>query len=239
MKLDILAFGAHPDDVELSAGGTIAKHASLGYKVGVVDLTQGELGTRGSGPLRLKEASAAAKILGLTVRENLGLPDGFFEVDEENIRSVIHMIRKYQPNLVLANAISDRHPDHGQGAQLVKKACFLSGLPKIRTYDEAGEEQEAYRPPRLLHYIQFMEMKPDLIVDISGYLETKMESVLAYSSQFFDPNSEEPETMISGKGFLEDLRGRASKLGMMIGKVHGEGYVSDQAIGLSELKSVF
>jgi len=239
MKLDILAFGAHPDDVELSAGGTLAKHAALGYKTGIVDLTQGELGTRGSGPLRLKEAHAAAQILGVDIRENLGLPDGFFELDEENIRAVIRMIRKYRPRIVLANALSDRHPDHGRGAELLKRAFFLSGLPKIKTYDEEGEEQEAFRPSRLLHYIQFVEMKPDLVVDISGYLEKKMESVMAYRSQFYDPNSDEPETLISGSGFLEDLRGRASKLGLMIGQKHGEGFVADQTIGVFELKSVF
>ena len=238
MKLDILAFGAHPDDVELAAGGTLAMHASKGSKVGIVDLTQGELGTRGSGPLRLQEAAEAARILGLSVRENLGLRDGFFEIDEDSIREVIRMIRKYRPNIVLANAPSDRHPDHGKGAELLRRAFFLSGLPKIVTMDE-DEKQEAYRPKRLLHYIQFMESKPDLVVDISGYFETKMKSILAYGSQFYDPSSEEPKTLISGEGFLKDIEGRACKLGLMIGKNHGEGFISEQTIGLSDLNMLY
>ena len=200
MKLDILAFGAHPDDVEISCAGTILKHIELGYKCGIVDLARGELGTRGSGELRLIEAEKAQQILGVDVRENLGFADGFFQNDREHQLPIIEMIRKYRPEIVLANSVHDRHPDHGKGAKLVADACFLSGLIKIET------GQEAWRPKAVYHYIQDEFIHPDLTVDITPYFDKKVESILAYGSQFYDPESAEPETPISGKGFLRFLK---------------------------------
>ena len=196
MKLDILVFGAHPDDAELGAGGTIAKEVSLGKKVGIVDLTRGELGTRGSAEIRNKESAAAAEILGVAVRENLRFRDGFFTNDESHQLEVIKMIRKYRPDLVLCNAIEDRHIDHAKGSKLVSDACFLSGLVKFKTTLD-GDNQEAWRPKKVYHYIQGKNLEPDFVVDVSEFMDEKVAAILAYGSQFFDPTSKEPETPIS------------------------------------------
>ena len=204
MKLDILAFGAHPDDVELGAAATIAKEVSLGKKVGIIDLTQGELGTRGSKELRKTEALRAAKILGVTLRENLKFADGFFVNDKRHQLEVIKLIRKYKPEIVLCNAIEDRHIDHGKGSKLVSDACFLSGLEKIETEFE-GEIQTKWRPKLIYHYLQWNNSKPDFVVDISNFMDIKMEAVLAYTSQFYDPNSKESETPISSKNFTDSV----------------------------------
>ena len=212
MKLDILAFGAHPDDVELGAGATIAKEISLGKKVGIIDLTQGELGTRGSRELRKVEASNAAKILGVSVRENLKFADGFFVNDKEHQLEIIKMIRKYQPEIVLCNAIEDRHIDHGKGSKLVSDACFLSGLEKIKT-EEGGNSQEKWRPKLVYHYIQWKNIEPDFVVDVSDFIDKKIDSVMAYSSQFYDPNSKEPQTPITSKNFTDSISYRAKDLG--------------------------
>lgn len=234
MKLDILAFGAHPDDVEISAGGTLAHQASLGYKCGIVDLTRGDLGTRGTPEIRDKEALDAAKVLGLEVRENLRFRDGFFQNDEEHQLAVIRMVRKYRPEVVLANAPTDRHPDHGRGGDLVKTAAFLAGLRKITT-ELDGEEQEAYRPRLVLHYVQFQNLKPGVILDIGDHIETKMKAIKAYQSQFYDPNSEEPATVISSQNFLESIRYRARDMGRVIGKEYGEGFLSSQDLGIGDI----
>lgn len=229
MKLDILAFGAHPDDVEISCGGTLLKHIELGYKCGIVDLTKGELGTRGSGEIRLKEAEKSKQILSVSVRENLGFADGFFVNDKDHQLSIIKMIRKYRPEIVLANSVHDRHPDHGKGAKLVADACFLSGLIKIDT------NQEAWRPKAVYHYIQDEFIQPDLTVDITPYFDKKIEAILAFSSQFYDPESDEPETPISGKEFLEFLRGRAATVGRPIGAKLAESFTAHRNVGVKNL----
>ena len=229
MKLDILAFAAHPDDVEISCGGTILKHIEMGYKCGIIDLTRGELGTRGSGELRLKEAAKAKEILGIEVRENLGFADGFFSIDKEHQLPIIEMIRKYRPEIVLANSIHDRHPDHGRAARLVAESCFLSGLMKIDT------GQEAWRPKAVYHYIQDEYIQPDLTVDVTPYFDKKIEGILAYSSQFYDPESDEPETPISGKEFFDFLRGRAMTFGRPIGAELAEGFTAARNIGVKNL----
>ncbi|PTM03288.1 MAG: bacillithiol biosynthesis deacetylase BshB1 [Bacteroidetes bacterium] len=234
MKLDILAFGAHPDDVELSCSGTLAKQSSLGYKCGVVDLTQGELGTRGTAEIRLEEAQAAGKIMGLAIRENLGFKDGFFKNDIEHQFEVIRMIRKYRPEIIIANAPTDRHPDHGRGSFLVKEASFLAGLRKIETLDD-GLVQEPYRPSLLLYYIQFQSLTPDFIMDIGEHIHTKVASIKAYKSQFYDPNSNEPQTVISSKNFMESVHYRAQDMGRLIGVEYGEGFIKAQDLGLSDL----
>ena len=234
MKLDILAFGAHPDDVEISIGGTMALQASLGYACGIVDLTRGDLGTRGTPEIRESEANAAAQILNVKVRENLGFRDGFFMNDEKHQLEVIKMIRKYRPEIVLANAPIDRHPDHGKGGELVKVASFLAGLRKIET-ELDGEKQEAYRPALVLHYIQFQNLTPDFILDIGEHIETKMKAIEAYRSQFYDPNSKEPATVISSKNFTDSIRYRSQDMGRLIGVEHGEGFVSAQNIGVKDL----
>ena len=232
--VDVLAFGAHPDDVELSAGATLAKLASEGKRCAVVDLTRGELGTRGSAALRDQEAAKSAEILGLVHRENLGLADGFFEVNDASLRLVISAIRRLRPAVVLANALDDRHPDHGRGAELVARAAFLSGLPKIVTgTDDAPEE--AWRPKAVYHYIQDVHRTPDVVVDVTGFLDTKFEAILAFSSQFHDPTSKEPETPISGPGFLEHVRGKATSFGRPAGFTHGEGYEVRRPVGVTSL----
>ncbi len=229
MKLDILAFGAHPDDVEISCAGTILKHVDLGHRCGVVDLTRGELGTRGSAELRMQEAERSREILRLSARESLGFADGFFAVDREHWLPVIEMIRRYRPEIVLANAVSDRHPDHSRAAQLVAESCFLSGLKKIDT----GQEQ--WRPGAVYHYIQDRFAKPDITVDITPYFETKVKAILAFSSQFHDPESKEPETPISGKGFIDFLRGRAAEFGRPIGAELAEGFTATRNVGVKNL----
>jgi bacillithiol biosynthesis deacetylase BshB1 len=234
MKLDILAFGAHPDDVELGCGATIAKEISLGKKVGIVDLTRGELGTRGSADLRDIEAKNAAKILGVTVRENLAFADGFFVNDKIHQLEIIKMIRKYQPEIVLCNAIDDRHIDHPKGSSLVSNACFLSGLIKIDT-NVKGKQQEKWRPKKVYHYIQWKNIEPDFVVDITGYVDTKKKAVLAYASQFFDPKSNEPETPITSKNFIDSIDYRARDLGRLIGVDFAEGFTSERYVAVENL----
>jgi bacillithiol biosynthesis deacetylase BshB1 len=234
MKLDILAFGAHPDDVELGCAGTILKEIALGKTVGIVDLTRGELGTRGSAELRDQEAAAAAQILGVSVRENLRFRDGFFVNDEAHQLEVIQMIRKYQPEIVLCNAIEDRHIDHGKGSQLVSDACFLSSLMKIETKLD-GQTQQAWRPKLVYHYIQWKDIKPDFVVDITGFTDKKVDSILAYRSQFYDPNSNEPESPITSKNFLESLNYRSRDLGRLVGVDHAEGFTVERYLAVNSL----
>tara|TARA_R110002012_G_scaffold321944_1_gene552586 strand:+ start:30524 stop:31246 length:723 start_codon:yes stop_codon:yes gene_type:complete len=236
MKLDILAFGAHPDDVELGSGATIAKEVAQGKKVGIVDLTRGELGTRGSAELRDLEAAKAAKILGVVVRENLEFADGFFSNDKEHQLAVIKMLRKYRPEIVLCNAIHDRHIDHGKGSDLVSDACFLSGLVKIDTkFDGDDKWQAPWRPKHVYHYIQWKNITPDFVVDVTGFMDKKKEAIVAYSSQFFDPKSKEPETPISSKNFTESIDYRAKDLGRLIGVAYAEGFTAERFVGINTL----
>lgn len=232
--VDILAFGAHPDDVELSCAGTLALHQSLGYSTAIVDLTQGEMGTRGTREIRLQEAAEAARILGVSARENLRFRDGFFPNDEDHQIAVARMIRKYRPQLVLANAVTDRHPDHGRGAELVRQGYFLAGLKELATTSD-GKAQEAYRPQMLLHYIQFQNHQPDIIVHIDEHIHTKIKAIQAYASQFYDPHSKEPETVISGKNFLDSVTYRSQDMGRLIGVNYGEGFVKAQDLGIDNL----
>jgi len=227
MKLDILAIGAHPDDVELCCGATLAKEIANGRKIGVLDLTQGELGTRGTAKTRNEESKKAAKILGVSVRENLRMADGFFVNDKAHQIEVIKMIRKYQPEIVLCNAIDDRHIDHAKGSKLVSDACFLSGLIKIETEYE-GKTQSHWRPKHVYHYIQWKNLEPDIIVDVTGYIDRKMEAILAYKTQFYDPKSDEPETPISRKNFIDSITVRATDLGRLVGVEHGEGFTVER-----------
>ncbi|WP_299433814.1 bacillithiol biosynthesis deacetylase BshB1 [uncultured Maribacter sp.] len=238
MKLDILVFGAHPDDAELGAGGTIAKAIASGKKVGIVDLTRGELGTRGSAEIRDKEAAKAGEILGIAVRVNLGFADGFFVNNKEHQLQIIKQIRTYSPEIVLCNAIDDRHIDHGKGSKLVSDACFLSGLVKIETKVES-KKQEPWRPKNVYHYIQWKNITPDFVVDITGYVDTKMESIKAYASQFYDPNSEEPETPITSKNFFDSVDYRARDFGRLIGVNHAEGFTVERVIGVDNLDAIF
>ena len=230
MKLDILAIGAHPDDVELGCSGTLFNEIKSGKKVGILDLTRGELGTRGTAETRDKESDAAAKILGVHLRENLGFADGFFVNDKKHQIELIKVIRKYKPEIVLCNAIEDRHIDHAKGSQLVSDACFLSGLVKIDTkcddYDDCW--QEPWRPRHVYHYIQWKNIEPDFVVDISNSIDKKMESVLAYKTQFYNPNSDEPETLISSKNFTDSVKYRARDLGRLVGVEYGEGFTTER-----------
>lgn len=223
MKLDILAIGAHPDDVELSCSGTLAKEIDRGKKVGILDLTRGELGTRGSAEIRDREAAEAAKILGVKIRHNLEFSDGFFENNIAHQLEVIKILRKYRPEIVLCNAINDRHIDHGKGSKLVSDACFLSGLTKVETIYEKNH-QVAWRPKQVYHYIQWKNLSPDIVVDISGYMDKKLESVKAYKTQLFDKESQEPVTPISSDNFFDSITYRARDLGRLIGTEHAEGY---------------
>jgi len=234
MKLDILVLAAHPDDAEISCGGTIAKHISLGFKVGVVDLTRGELGTRGTALIRHQEAVTSSKILGLYVRENLGLRDGFFKNAEEDQLKVVQTIRTYQPEIVLTNAVHDRHPDHGRASDLVYEACFLSGLAKVETL-ENGESQAAWRPKSVYHFVQSQYIKPDFVVDVSDFWEKKIESLRAFKSQFYDPQSKEPETFISNPGFMKLIEARGHEMGYAIGAKYGEGFTVRNLIGVNNL----
>jgi N-acetylglucosamine malate deacetylase 1 len=226
MKLDILVIAAHPDDAELGCGGTIAKHVAMGMKVGILDLTKGELGTRGTAQIREAEATEASAILGISVRDNLSLADGFFENTKQSQLAIINKIRTYQPDIILANAIRDRHPDHGRAAQLVKDACFLSGLAKIETITEKGANQQAWRPKHVYHYIQSEWIKPDFIVDVSDVWETKISAVKAYRTQFFDKDSSEPQTFISRPEFLSFLEARAIELGNIASVKYAEGFTT-------------
>ena len=237
MKLDILAFGAHPDDVELGCGGTIAKEIANGKKVGIVDLTRGELGTRGNPELRIKESENASKTIGVEIRENLGFKDGFFKNDESNQLEIIKIIRKFKPNIVLCNAKDDRHIDHPKGADLVVDSCFLSGLKKVKT-DLEGKKQDSWRPNNVYHYIQWKNNSPDFLVDISGFEDVKMNAVKCYSSQFYDPSSKEPETLISKKNFLDTIYNRSLDFGRLIGVDHAEGFTTNKAIGVDSINDL-
>jgi bacillithiol biosynthesis deacetylase BshB1 len=234
MNLDIMAIGAHPDDVELGCAATIAKEISLGKKVGILDLTRGELGTRGSAEIRDNEAATAAKILGVSIRENLAFADGFFVNDKEHQLEVIKMIRKYRPVIVLCNAIDDRHIDHAKGSNLVSNACFLSGLRKVETKLD-GIDQKEWRPKHVYHYIQWKNLQPDFVVDVSGFIDKKMEAVQAYSSQFYDPKSKEPVSPISSKNFLNSIRYRAQDLGRLIGVDAAEGFTTERYAAVNRL----
>ena len=236
-SVNILAFAAHPDDVELACGGTIIKHAALGQKVVIVDITAGELGTRGNAKLRAEEAKKSAKILGLYTRENLGLADGFFELSEKNKLAVVKMIRHYKPKIVLANAVSDRHPDHARAAQLVSEACFLSGLIKVET-THAGKKQEAFRPEFVYHYIQDHYIKPDFIMDITGYFDLKMDAIKAYKSQFHDPKSKEPATPISSLEFIKILEARCREYGRLIKTEFAEGFTVERPVGIENFNDL-
>lgn len=237
IKLDILAFGVHPDDVELGCSGTLLAAMAEGKKVGIIDLTRGELGTRGNAEIRKEEAARAAEILGISVRENLEMADGFFQVDETNLRKVIRVIRQYQPSIVFANAFSDRHPDHGRSAKLVADAAFLSGLRKIETHWN-NQAQEQWKPAYVLHYIQDRFHEPDLVMDISAHMDQKIASVLAYGTQFYNPGWEEPSTYISSPQFLESVKARALMLGKRIGVDYGEGFCTEKTIGLNSLDAL-
>jgi len=227
MKLDILAIGAHPDDVELSCSGTLAKEVDKGKKVGILDLTRGELGTRGTAETRDQEAKNAAEILGVRVRKNLEFSDGFFSNNTAHQLEIIKILRKYRPDVVLCNAIHDRHIDHGKGSRLVSDACFLSGLKKIETIYE-GNSQKEWRPKHIYHYIQWYDIEPDFVVDISGFMEKKLESVKAYKTQFFDQDNNEPNTPISSSNFIDSVTYRARNLGRIIGTEHGEGFTVER-----------
>jgi bacillithiol biosynthesis deacetylase BshB1 len=235
MKLDILAIAAHPDDVELSCSGTLLRHIDQGYSVGLVDLTQGELGTRGSAELRRREAEEARKLMGAEVRVNLEMPDGFFTHSRENLVKLAAVIRSYRPTIVLANALEDRHPDHGKGAKLISDACFIAGLRKVETLDEAGNPQDRWRPKAIYHFIQDYNLEPDLVVDISPYIERKMELVMAFKSQFYDPDSPEPSSPISSKEFLDFLQAKARVYGRPAGVEFGEGFQVQRVIGVNNL----
>jgi bacillithiol biosynthesis deacetylase BshB1 len=237
MKLDILAFGVHPDDVELGCAGTLMAAIDQGKKVGIVDLTRGELGTRGTPTTRTQEAAAAAKIMGVDVRENLDMADGFFANDEAHQRKIISIIRKYQPDIILANAPEDRHPDHGRSAKLVSDAAFLSGLRKIETMLD-GTAQEAWRPAYTFHYIQDRFIQPSFVIDITAYMERKIEAVLAYGTQFNSADNSEPQTYISSPQFLETVKARALMLGKRIGVGYAEGYITEKIIGFSNFDAI-
>lgn len=234
MKLDILAFAAHPDDIELACSGTLMKHIQQGKKVGIIDLTQGELGSRGSAELRHQEAQDASKIMGVSIRDNLKMKDGFFQHSKENLLKVIKQIRCFQPEIVLTNATEDRHPDHVRASKLVSEACFLAGLRKIET-SYNGKLQEVYRPKAVYHYIQDRYIKPDFVIDITEFYDRKLEAVKAYKSQFYNPNSNEPKTPISGEDFLLSLNGRMSEFGRSIGVFYAEGFTTERTIGVSSL----
>ncbi|WP_428330237.1 bacillithiol biosynthesis deacetylase BshB1 [Mucilaginibacter sp.] len=235
LKLDILVLSVHPDDAELGCAGTVLKHIALGHKVGIVDLTRGELGTRGSAEIRDKEAAESARILGLSIRENLGIPDGFFENTKQYQLQIIDAIRKYQPEIILTNAYHDRHPDHGRANQLVEAATFLSGLRKIETFDN-GELQKEWRPKQLLHFIQDNYIKPDILVDVTDYWDKKIESIHAFGSQFFNPDwNDEPQTYISSPDFIQIVEARAREFGKSIQVKYAEGFTSKKILGVDSL----
>ena len=238
-KLDILAIGVHPDDVELGCSGTIIKEIRRGKKVGVLDLTQGELGSRGTIETRYEEAAKAARIMGVHVRENLKMRDGFFKNDEEHQQKLIVALRKYQPEIVITNALSDRHPDHGRAAKLTTDSCFLSGLIKVETKDEQGNNQDPWRPKYVFHYIQDRYHEPDFIIDISDVFEQRMEAVKAYTTQFYNPDNEDdgPQTYISTAAFLDGIIARARVIGKKIGVGYGEGFNTEKSLGIKDFDS--
>ena len=237
MKVDILAIGVHPDDIELACSGTLLKHIDLGKTVGLLDLTTGELGTRGSGPIRLIEAANSAKMMGAKFRKNIQIADGFFRYSQTNLLKIISVIRGCQPDIILANSLTDRHPDHGRAAKLVADACFYSGLVKVETTGEDGSKQERWRPQALYHYIQDRNLVPDFVVDITGYEDKKEALILAFKTQFFDPDSDSSElsTPISGKDFLEFLRAKAKTYGRPANFQSAEGFNVDRTIGVKNL----
>lgn len=234
MKLDILAFGAHPDDVEISMGGTILHYVSKGKKIGIVDLTEGELGTRGTVDSRYAEAKAATNFMGIETRVNLQMKDGFFQHNEENLLKIIAQIRKFKPEIVFANSMTDRHPDHGKASKLVAEAAYLSGLSKIKS-SWNGVDQEAHRPRLVFHYIQDYHIVPTIVFDVSSFMEKKIETIKCYKSQFFDPNSTEPDTPISGKDFFDFLKGRMKEIGRPIGVEYAEGFTCNKFMGVTDL----
>ena len=234
MKLDILAIGAHPDDVELGCGATLAKEIANGKIVGIIDLTRGELGTRGTAETRNEESKNAAKILGVPLRVNMNFADGFFVNDKKHQLEVIKLIRKYQPDIVLCNAVEDRHIDHGKGSKLVSEACFLSGLIKVET-KENNDIQEPWRPKQVYHYMQWKNLEPDFVVDVSGFMDKKMESVLAYKTQFYDATSKAPETPISSKNFTDSIKYRARDLGRLVGVEYAEGFNVERYVAVDSL----
>lgn len=240
MKLDILAIGIHPDDVELGCSGTIINEVNNGKKVGVLDLSQGELGTRGTIETRYAEAAKAAEIMGIAVRENLKMRDGFFRNDEVHQLQLIAAIRKYQPEIILANALEDRHPDHGRAGKLISDACFLSGLIKIETLDEDGNPQPRWRPKLVLHYIQDRLREPDIIVDISDVFEQRMAAIEAYSTQFYNPamETEGPQTYISTPDFRDSVIARARMMGKRLGVRYGEGFNTEKSLGIKTLDAL-
>lgn len=225
--LDILAFAAHPDDVELSCSGTLMKHIQAGMSVGIVDLTQGELGSRGTVETRYSEAADASKIMEISERVNLRMADGFFEINEKNKRLIVEQIRRFRPKIVLVNAVSDRHPDHGRGSQLVSEACFLAGLRRVETSFD-GQNQEAYRPEVVYHYIQDYHIQPDFVVDVTDFVDRKIEAIKAYKTQFYDPNSTEPQTPISGEDFFEFITSRMKEFGRTAGVKYAEGFTVER-----------
>lgn len=234
MKLDILVLAAHPDDAELSCGGTIAAHVAMGKKVGIVDFTRGELGTRGTVEIRAQEAEASSKVLGVSIRENLDFADGFFKNDREHQLAVIQKIRQYQPEIVIANSVSDRHPDHGRGADLSREACFKSGLRMIET-ELNGEKQKQWRPKQVWHMIQSNYIKPNIVVDISEYWEIKMEAIRCFKSQFDASEGDEPGTFLTTPIFMNFIEARSQELGHAIGAAYGEGFTNDKQMGVSSL----
>lgn len=238
MKLDVLAIGSHPDDVELGCSGTLINEVKKGKKVGIVDLTQGELGTRGTVQTRYEEAANAARIMGIAVRENLKMRDGFFKNDEEHQMQLVRILRKYKPEIVIGNILEDRHPDHGRGGWLIYDACFFSGLRQVMTTGDDGKEQEKWRPKLLLHYIQDRFYEPDIITDVTDVWEQRMNAIKAYKTQFFDPNSNEPQSYLSNPEFIEALTARARLLGKRIGVKYGEGFISKKSIGIKDLDSL-
>ncbi len=237
MKLDILVFAAHPDDAELGCGGTIIQQVEAGKKVGIIDLTQGELGTRGDVDTREKESQKANEVMGVIVRENLLMADGFFSHSSQNLLKIVEMVRKYRPEIVLANSVTDRHPDHGKAARLVSEACFLSGLIKVETTVK-GKWQEKWRPKNVYHYVQDRMIDPDFVIDITTSYEKKMEAIKCYASQFYNPESKEENTPISSKEFLFFLEARAREFGRSAGVEFGEGFVSDKKIGVKDIWSL-
>ncbi|HAA10835.1 MAG TPA: bacillithiol biosynthesis deacetylase BshB1 [Cytophagales bacterium] len=234
-KVDMLVLAAHPDDAELGCSGTIAAAVAEGKSVAIVDFTKGEMGTRGTPEIRMQESAASAEVLGLAARENLGFKDVFFKNDEEHQRAVVRMIRKYRPEVMLANAIRDRHPDHGKGGAVAKDAVFMSGLRMLETMDDAGNPQEPWRPKALYHYIQDLYIEPDFVVDVTAHWDTKVASIRAFKSQFFDPNSKEPASYISSPEFMDFLEARSKAMGHKIGVKHGEGFVAHRMVGVTSL----
>jgi bacillithiol biosynthesis deacetylase BshB1 len=235
MKVDVLAIAAHPDDIEMTCGGTILSLVAQGKTVAGVDLTRGELGTRGTPEIRLKESEEGARIMNLAARENMGFRDAFFRNDEEHQMALIPIIRHYQPDIILTNTIDDRHPDHGRAAQLVVDACFYAGLRQIKTVGKDGQSQQAHRPSFIYHFIQDRSLKPDFVVDVSPYWEGKLTAIRAYKSQFFDPTSSEPQSYISGEAFMKFLEARTREHGHMIGVEFGEGFISKRMLGVNDL----